>query len=313
MPFARYDMVQGRPEDFLPVTPDQRRRMLTWLDNEHFRSVIVCPREVIAVDCSTSIGMKWGIRLVDGYLNSVSRRYLSLPWPDESRGGRVIRLLRPPEQARNPAEGRDAWRLLSLLNVRTALVVSPELFVNRRQVAPDGVTAIRNPSPYVYPRVFFASRITAVTAAEAREAIASHFGPCASPGCLPMLTEKHPVDYVEGPAGDDLDAGGDVRATFGNDEIVVAFARSSRPRFLVLNEAYDARWAATVDGRPTPTYPTNVVMRGIPVPPGAGEIRLRYRSLLTDTWHYLRIAGPLVLITMVVLRRALPRLARSRS
>jgi uncharacterized membrane protein YfhO len=45
----------------------------------------------------------------------------------------------------------------------------------------------------------------------------------------------------------------------------------------VILESYDAGWRATVDGRPAPIVPANVLFRGIRLEPGARVVELVYR------------------------------------
>ena len=47
--------------------------------------------------------------------------------------------------------------------------------------------------------------------------------------------------------------------------------------YLVILESYDAGWRATVDGRPAPIVPANVLFRGIRLAPGARAVELVYR------------------------------------
>ena len=54
------------------------------------------------------------------------------------------------------------------------------------------------------------------------------------------------------------------------------------PRFLVVNERFDPYWRAYVDGKAARIYPTNVVMRGVVVPPGAREVSMIYRPYDTS-------------------------------
>lgn len=308
MPFEKYDSVLARPDEFLPPTPDQLRRLHEWLDNEHFRSIVVCPPEVIAVDCSTSVGMKWRIRLADGYLNSVSKRYMSLPWDEETRGGRSIRFFRLHSLSGWKGRERetvDPWKLLSLLNVRTALFVSPALYSNKGRQAPGGIVAHRNPSPYIYPRVYFASKVQPVTSSEATDAIRQHFSPCKTSTCTPLLQGKHPVDYVEGPVRGEFDDNGEIKWQFAGDRVRLDFPLSPQKRFLVINEAYNRRWEAYMAGRRLEVYATNVVLRGILVPEEATHVTMRFRSVLDDTLRYLAVTLPAGGMALLLLRKPL--------
>ncbi len=309
MPFEIHDSVMAAPNEFLPPTPRQRDRLHATLDNDHYRSVVVCPLDVIAIDCSTAIGMRWRLRLADGYLNGVSKRYMSLPWPPETRQERSLRFYRVREEP-GPRPGLP-WKLLALLNVRNAVTVTPDLFMNTDRRVPEGLILARNPSPYVYPRVYFAPETVSVTAYEAAEAIEKAFGPCppGDAGCSPLLAARHPVDYVEGPVQGRFDSTGPIDARFAADRVTVDFPASTRERFLVINEAVHPRWSAAAEGKALTIYPTNVVMRGIRVPPGISRVPLRYRSVIGETIRYLALVlglgGPLLFFA----RRRLQALA----
>jgi hypothetical protein len=239
--------------------------------------------------------MMWRIRLVDGYLSGISRRYLALPWPEADVEIRAIRFSHDPGDAGPDRTHPVSWRLLSLLNVRNAIVVTPAFFMNRH-FDPEDATIIDNPSPFIYPRAYFAREARSVTAAEATAVMRREFSPCRpGPGCLTVLSAKLPLDYVEGPVGSEaLDSDGAIELTADGDRWDVAFPASSRPRLLVINEAYDRRWTAEADGRALAIYPTNVMMRGVLVPAGVSRVVLRYRSVVGDTVRYLAIALPLL-------------------
>ncbi len=57
---------------------------------------------------------------------------------------------------------------------------------------------------------------------------------------------------------------------------VVIDVQTTAPALLVYLGNYDPGWTATVDGRPVPVLPTNVWMRGIPVPAGAQRVEMVY-------------------------------------
>ncbi|HJU57932.1 MAG TPA: hypothetical protein VJ774_04285 [Actinomycetota bacterium] len=50
------------------------------------------------------------------------------------------------------------------------------------------------------------------------------------------------------------------------------------PSIVVVRNAWDEGWSATVDGEPTPVLPTDLLLQGVPVPAGTHEIRLVYRE-----------------------------------
>lgn len=77
-------------------------------------------------------------------------------------------------------------------------------------------------------------------------------------------------------------AAGAIRASYGGDRIRIEVDRSDAQRFLVVNELYHPGWHAYVDGNELKVWPTNIVMRGVLVPPGVTEIELRYEPFFTS-------------------------------
>ena len=303
-PFERLDPVMARPDEFLPPIARQLDEVHTMLDNDHFRSILICPRQVIPIDCSTALGMMWRIRLAEGYLSGIPRRYRALPWPDENREIRALRF--------SEAEGKSPlpWRLLSLLNVRNAIVVTRPFYTNSHFGVMRDLLVLRNPSPYIYPRAYFASEIRSMTTDEAVKAVRRYFSRCQpAGGCSDLLRERQPLDYVDGLSiRGPFDATGPIRSQFQGDHDVLEFPPSPQDRFLIVNEAYDPRWRAEIDGRSVPVHPTNLVMRGILVPPNATRVDLRYRSVCGDTWRYLAVVIPLSALAWFAFRSLFRRL-----
>lgn len=68
------------------------------------------------------------------------------------------------------------------------------------------------------------------------------------------------------------------RATYhetGPEDVRVA-VDTSAPSILVVRNAWDEGWSATVDGKPAPVLPTDYFLQGVPVPAGSHEVRLTY-------------------------------------
>lgn len=74
-------------------------------------------------------------------------------------------------------------------------------------------------------------------------------------------------------------AAGAVTIAEANLNRVILRVEMTAPGFVVLADAYDAGWQAVVDGRPTPVYRANTVVRAVYVPAGVHEIVFRYRPL----------------------------------
>ena len=278
IPFEKHDSVMATPAEFRPPSAIQIRTVQDRVDNEHYRTALICPSATISVNCSTGLGMTWRLRLVDGYLSGVPARYAALPWPPSAAGLRSIRF----ESLTADASDRQApWKLLSLLNVRQAVVVTKEFLTNRDFDGTKDLIVVDNPSPYIYPRAYFSDRVHAVNMYGAVAAIHEQFREGG------VLKRKLPVDYVEGPVLGDFDGSGNIAYDFQGSRAVLTFPSSPRKRFLVVNEAYDTHWTARAASRQIAVYPTNVVMRGVVVPERATEVTFLYRSGVEYTWLYL--------------------------
>lgn len=70
---------------------------------------------------------------------------------------------------------------------------------------------------------------------------------------------------------------GTARVSEDGDQTTVVDVQSSQPAFLVLTELYFPGWIATVDGTPTPIFPTDLAFRGVVVPAGGHVVRFAYR------------------------------------
>jgi hypothetical protein len=53
--------------------------------------------------------------------------------------------------------------------------------------------------------------------------------------------------------------------------------QSDRPAYLVVNDGIASGWQATVDGRPAPILPANVVFRAVAIPAGTSVVQMDYR------------------------------------
>jgi hypothetical protein len=98
-------------------------------------------------------------------------------------------------------------------------------------------------------------------------------------GAVPADVTRESV--VEGRSRDaSFSTDGTIRASYSGGLITLELSPSAEPRFLVLNERYSPSWRAWIDGVPTRIYPTNIVMRGVEVPPGATQVRFVYTPFL---------------------------------
>jgi hypothetical protein len=77
------------------------------------------------------------------------------------------------------------------------------------------------------------------------------------------------------------------------------------PSILLVRNAYDADWTATVDGRAARVLPTDAFLQGVPVGPGTHEVRLVYRNpaIGIGLWvSAIAIGGWIVAIAVAILR-----------
>jgi hypothetical protein len=275
VPYEGNNLVLAPPDQFTNPTTEELQQLDSALDSDNYRSITVCPPDVIRVDCSNPMGLLWNLRLIDGYVSGVPQRLAALPWP----AGTVT-----SHQVRFDTVAEVPWRLMSLLNVKNALVVSPELFTNAGSHLPANLQVVQNPSSYVYPRAYFARTVESVSRTEAIDDVQSFFGSCT--GCDNGLAAPKPIDDVEGPVAGVFDSSGAITVTESADRLDVTFPPSTQARFLVLNELYNPGWSASAAGHDLAVYPTNVVMRGVLVPAGATQVTFAYRSFLPFAGWY---------------------------
>lgn len=293
VPFKAHDLVVARAPDFAMPSTEQVRELQVRLDNDHFRSILICPLDVFSVDCSTAIGLDWRVRLVDGYLSGLSKRFEALPW---SAAGPSLNV--SPRSLRFVSSDHLPWKLLSVLNVRQAVVVSPQLQINAA-IRPEDVQLIVNPSPYVYPRVYLAGHAESVSADEAPDVMRAQLMVCAT--CSDLLDHRIPVDYLEGPVQGDFDDSGEVVWAEDNDRFTIEFPASDHRRLAIVNEQYAQGWTAQVDGGSVPVYSANLVMRGIVVPAGATRVTLVYQSFLTQSWGFILLSSVAFVLGSLIL------------
>jgi hypothetical protein len=93
---------------------------------------------------------------------------------------------------------------------------------------------------------------------------------------------------------------GAIRADFHEpDRIRIQVDPANAQRFLIVNELYHPNWRAYGHGPGGRTelriWPTNVIMRGLFVPPGITEIEMRFEPFLLRWTAILWVIGGLVL------------------
>ncbi|HYU92660.1 MAG TPA: YfhO family protein [Actinomycetota bacterium] len=122
------------------------------------------------------------------------------------------------------------------------------------------------------PRVSVVSRWTRVPdGVEALEAIRDgSFDPGRS-----AVVEGQPGFSAAGQPGE-LAGSATYQETVPEDVSITASATA--PSVVVVRNAWDGGWSATVDGRPAPVLRTDYFLQGVPIPSGTHEIRLTYRD-----------------------------------
>ena len=107
------------------------------------------------------------------------------------------------------------------------------------------------------------------------------------------VTEKPIAGLARAPRGAVRAPGGRARITrYGNDSLTVD-ASARTPGMLVLSDAWDPGWKATVDGHSAPVHRVDYVFRGVQIPAGRHTVRFTYEPL---TW---RIGWVVSLVALV--------------
>jgi hypothetical protein len=294
-PFHDMEFLTAKADDLLvpsdsAVTALQRR-----LETNNFRSVVVAPSDKFPGSISPHIAQFWRIRLLEGYINGLPRRVLALPWPSGVQGVRTIHFTNSDQLY---------WPLLAMMNVKYAIQLNEDLYFNRGQGLPDmlpsQVQINESPIP-VTPRLFWAQAVESVSSLdESAKAIER--------GALPDISGKAlaKMSYVEGLANKKYDARGSINAEFNGDRVVVRVEKSGAARFLVINEMFHPSWRASANNHPLEIYPTNLIMRGVEVPPGVSEVEFHFEPFASSrAAGWLAIGGfVLAALTMLLLRLA---------
>jgi hypothetical protein len=152
------------------------------------------------------------------------------------------------------------------------------------------VYRIRDPLPLAY----LVGRLHVATGD--KDAFNRLIDPSFVPGAEAVVSEL-PPGWRD--TGDVAAADGTVTFRSYEGERVVLDVRTARQMLLVLSDADYPGWEANVDGAPRPIVRTNVLVRGVVVPPGDHTVEFRYdpRSFRLGMW--------ISLVTLVVLAGAL--------
>ncbi|HET7093695.1 MAG TPA: YfhO family protein, partial [Thermomicrobiales bacterium] len=164
--------------------------------------------------------------------------------------------------------------LLDLLDVRYALVDAalPQDRPDVVALANGGRKVFANDHVIVYERQPNARRawiVHDVRPADRDDPVA----PIADGTVDPFRTA-----FVEGAPPAVAPATGPESATITQDDgdTISVDVTATAPGLLVLSEPYASGWQATIDGKPAPILPTDLLLRGVPIPTGEHRVALRY-------------------------------------
>jgi hypothetical protein len=59
---------------------------------------------------------------------------------------------------------------------------------------------------------------------------------------------------------------------------IEATVQASQPGYVLINDAWDPDWSATVNGKPAPVLRADFMLRAVPVPAGASQVVLTYNA-----------------------------------
>ena len=294
-PFSMGDFYQAERREFRPPSAAQLRVLHQRLEPDRYRVALVCDPNIAGGFCAGHVPEYWKLRAIDGYYGlGVPSRLRALPW----RHGVSLRTLSFLNLDEIP------WDLLGLLNVRSVLVAGDGVY---RNVLRDGAKTVVGPDPTLFevvpssaritPRTFFAATVEPVASAE--EAAQRLFRPDG-------IVDPMSTSFVEG-LGEarHFGGGGEITLMSQGDLLELGFPPTPTERFLVLNDLYYPGWQAIIDGRQVPVLPTNAVMRGVIVPPGADHLQFRYvtYSARPSGWIFRVVAVLGMIVTCLVLRR----------
>lgn len=199
-----------------------------------------------------------------------------------------------------PAVDATRLRLLQVLGTRYVMqpLSDPPLHVRGLQLAHDGPDARLYLTPFAQPRaaIVGAQRVVG-SGDEALDAIAA-------PGfdlARSAITETRIAGVPSGSAAPD----GSARIIAGDDpDRLRVDVTVRRAGLLVVSDAWDPGWKATVDGHDAKVERVDYVMRGVRVAPGEHRVEFRYRPWSFTAGWIVSLAALLALLgALVVWRR----------
>ena len=173
------------------------------------------------------------------------------------------------------ADSAAGVRLLQMGNVGHVITVQPSQYqslpeVDRvESIYDEPIRILKVPSPV--PPVYFARSVH--WAASDDDALRAIMAPSFDLGAAVVLSgvPPHEVPIANAPVP------GSVHVRERLPDQIVAETESEGPGYLVVVEAFDRGWKATVDATPTAVQRANVAFRAVAVPAGRHRVELRYR------------------------------------
>jgi hypothetical protein len=292
MPFEDLNYLAAPPGRLRVPTDAERAALRARLETDQYRVVLQQEPSTFPALIEPHIAAFWELRLVEGYSTGLPRRFELLPWQEG---------VTTPHHMDLNTRTAIPWQLLAALNVKHLVVVDQSLWYNPAPgdtippLDPQQIEVHENPFP-VAPRAFFAAR---VTPAGPTPQLAGDSGERPAPADPPIVDPRE-QSVAEGLSAErSFGTVGAVNASFEGDRVRVRVEPAAEDRFLVLNERYYPGWRATVDGRPTEVYATNIVMRGLIVPAGATSVEFQYVPFLATGTGLAVLAVGVVMTALV--------------
>ncbi len=292
-PFYKGDMYYAHSQEFTKPSQEQIHQLHQRTQPDLYRVALICDKKLANGFCAGHVPEYWGLRAIDGYYGiGVPKRIRALPWTN----GIDLRTLSFSEENNIP------WKLLGFLNVKSVLMVKNGLYRNitskHHQIIsgskPSDFDILSSPER-VTPRAFFAESVQSVPSLTEAIRVIFKGNDIVSPEKVSAVEN---FEYLNFPRYKNHEP---VRIYGDGDDLFVQFKPAAKQRFLVVNELYFPGWQAEAAGRLLPIYPTNVVMRGVVVPPLVNLVHFHYTSLSTTVWaRAVQISALIVLLVCLM-------------
>jgi hypothetical protein len=310
------------PSVMRPPSEEKLKAFAEKVEIVNFRSMLVTEQSFYARPLTPHISQFWRARLAGGYGTGVPDRLAGLPWPEGVSTLRAIELW--------TGLGINPY-LLSLLNVKYLVHVTPDLYFNtapeksEKSTPTVGATAIQGEvmnidgvsfglvrnSVAPLPRHFLVQSVTGVRQiprlredafeAQAHPASENQDDAGASAVFKRGITELTWNSLAEDFLGTQaFDTSGSLDVAYHADVIDIGVTPSAGNRFLVINERYHPNWHARAQAEDIPIFPTNAVMMGVRIPAHLDRIQLRFEPFSST-----RVAHVLMLLAVLIFLAAL--------